>query len=300
MRDEESRRAVGTAQQRGLGERLGLDTRRSASRCRDQPRPRWLAGCGIDEMVSEASVFAPPHARIKPRSRCSSIDHRKAVGDLAAERVLHVNFDGRVFRSRTANPNVAAAVDDKSLIAGKALGEQVGGEALADSTEIDPDACLAPDDPRVVEHPNPGPLPAVTGAAGTARRRGGAAASASDNGTDATPARDATYPAASSAGSSVKSTKPSVRRAAHDAAPTARRRRTDAGTSTFGSRLKRESSLSSMNRDSTCSKLTSIDWAAITIAPAGRDRGSSGGPTSSLIEVPMPRNSRSTSAMSPF
>ena len=107
---------------------------------------------GSSRWWAKRPVGAAPDPHVEPRGGDAAGAEPQHVGALAGERVLDEDLVGVDQRVGAADADVAAAVDDEARVAAQALGDHVGGEALAGAAGVEAQARRADDLPgRVVD-----------------------------------------------------------------------------------------------------------------------------------------------------
>ena len=104
---------AGPAEQRGLGQRLGLERGRRERGGADQAGPGRLAGRGVEEVVARRAVRGAPQADVEARRGDRAVGQAQPMDGLAGQRVADVDLE-RLAVGRT-DPQVAAAVDRPPL-----------------------------------------------------------------------------------------------------------------------------------------------------------------------------------------
>ncbi len=158
----------------------------------------------------------------------------------------------------------------KRPVAAQALGDQVGGQALAGAAGVEAQPRRAADLARLIVDLELAPAPARVGPGRPPGR--GLSQRSGERRTGHAGARGA-YPAASISPTRVGSTRPSVRSAACRPARTARRSSAEAGTASRGSSFSAQSSLSGLKRESAASNSRIVRRARSAAAAAGSRPG---------------------------
>ena len=130
-------RAARAAEERGLGQRLGLERRGGERGDADQARPGGRAGRRVEQVVARGAVLAPPEARVDAGGGDGAVLDVERVDRLLRQRVADLDLEG------AADADVAAAVDRPAAV--EAVRQQVGGQALARPAGVEPQAGRAAD-----------------------------------------------------------------------------------------------------------------------------------------------------------
>ena len=88
-------------------------------------------------MVGVGPVLASPHTHVQARGRDPTRAHPQGMGPRAAQRMLDLNLERQRPRRKTADANVAAAVDDDPRVAAERLGDDVGRQALSGAAGVE-------------------------------------------------------------------------------------------------------------------------------------------------------------------
>ena len=127
-------------QERGLRERLCLQSARRERRRADQPGPRRLPRRGVEQVVGVAAVLVLPHAHVQPRGRDAPARDLHGADDLTGQRMLDLHVVGLQLRTDAADREVPAAVDDEAGVTGEAVRDGIRAQTLARAAGVDPQA----------------------------------------------------------------------------------------------------------------------------------------------------------------
>ena len=123
-------------QQRGLGQRLGLERGGRERGGADHAGPGRRAGRGVEDVVARRAVLGAPQAAVDARrgdraaGRCC-----KPMDGLAGERMADVDVERLAVALTRRSPPQSIA---QRSLRGEAEREQVGGEALAGAAGVEP------------------------------------------------------------------------------------------------------------------------------------------------------------------
>ena len=138
------------ADERRLGKDLGLERRRGQRGGTDQPGPRGPPRAGVEQVVRRAGGRVTPQPDVEPRGRDAAGGDLQRVGDLAGERVAHVEVERLRQCPRATDAQLAAAVDREAVVIADEGRDEVGRQALAGPAGVELHAGRSPDDAGVV------------------------------------------------------------------------------------------------------------------------------------------------------
>ncbi len=129
--------AFGAAEQRHLGEGLRIQRGVAERRCADQPGPGGLPRRGVEQMVRIATLRPPPDPHVQARGRDATATDPQHMCTLPAQRVLDMDVVRGDQGVGTADPDVAAAIDDEAAVSLEHPRHEVRREALSRPTAVE-------------------------------------------------------------------------------------------------------------------------------------------------------------------
>ena len=177
-----------SGKQRRLGEGLGLERGAAERRGTDQARPAGFAGRRVDQVVGRAAVVLSPGPGVDAGGRDAARAEPETVGPASAHRVLDLDLVRVGDGVGATDPDVSAAADQETGVAGQRLGDQVGGQPFAGTAGIESESGRPADHSEAIVDRER--LPAPGSALGRAACLAGAAARDSVTGRPDRPARE--------------------------------------------------------------------------------------------------------------